>query len=278
MCRKKPTCASCGRAIRSILPNMNGPTAVFAFRNLWDEAYKKYGDLYRAIDKVQLVANDLIAVTKGSTVELVQLMRALTSINFTSMTDVVILTGNGRGTGAMKIARSMFEVSVTAEYLENNPSEADLYLDFAHVIGWRQLLLVEKTSPGKVTPDLKREGEAQYNRIKGKFEKNGRVRNSWSEKSVKKMADEIGKSDLYELVYGLASMLHHVNVGGLIGHEMNWDPEALRIGHGSLLQTVATLYNVHDATDTGFGEKISDLKLQFDQVWDAHVAARDKEK
>ena len=257
---------------------MSGPTAVFAFPNLWDAAYKNHADVYRAIDKVQLVANNLIAATKGSTVELVQLMRALTSINITSMSDVLILTGNGRGTGAMKVARSMYEVSVTAEYLEKNPNETDLYLDFAHVIGWRQLLFVEKTAPGKVTPELKREAEAQYNRIKGRFEKNGRVRNSWSEKSVKKMADEVGKPDLYELVYGLASMLHHVNVGGLIGHEMNWDAEALRIGHGALLQTVTTLYNVHHTTGTGFREKLSDLIKDFEQAWQAHVAARDKRK
>ncbi|MGA7048160.1 MAG: hypothetical protein WBY98_17990, partial [Candidatus Sulfotelmatobacter sp.] len=76
---------------------MIGPTAVFAFPNLWDVAYKNHIDVYRAIDKVQLVGNELIAATKGSTVELVQLMRALTSINVTSMSDVLILTGNGRG-------------------------------------------------------------------------------------------------------------------------------------------------------------------------------------
>jgi hypothetical protein len=257
---------------------MSGSTAVFGFPILWDEAFKKHADVYQAIDKVQLVANELIAATKSSTVELVQLMRALTSINVNSMSDVLILVGNGRGTGAMKIARSMYEVSVTSEYLENNPNEADLYLDFAHVIAWRQLLFAEKSSLGKVTPELKREAEAEYNRIKGKFEKNGRIRNSWSEKSVKKMAEEVGKGDLYELVYGLSSMLHHVSVGGLIGHEMNWDAEALRIGHGALLQTVATLYNVHNTTGTGFGEKISDLIKDFDRVWQAHVAARDKRK
>lgn len=71
-------------------------------------------------------------------------------------------------------------------------------------------------------------------------------------------------------------MLHHVNVGGLIGHEMNWDAEALRIGHGALLQTVATLYNVHNTTGTGFGEKINGLIKDFDRVWQAHVAARDR--
>jgi Family of unknown function (DUF5677) len=257
---------------------VSGPTAVFGFPNLWETTYKKYADIFQAIDKVQLLANELIAATKDSVVEIVQLMRSLTSVNNISMSDVLILVGNGRGTGAIKVARSMYEVSVTAEYLEKNPQEADLYLDFAHVIGWRQLLQTEKSSPAKVTPDLKSEAEAQYNHIKGKFEKNGRVRNSWSEKSVKRMADDIGKADLYELVYGLSSMLHHVNIGGLIGHEMNWDAEALRTGHGALLQTVTTLYNVHHTTGTGFREKITSLIKDFGQVWKAHTAARDKQE
>jgi hypothetical protein len=33
-----------------------------------------------------------------------------------------------RGVGAMKVARSRFEVSITAEYLEKNPAETDLYV------------------------------------------------------------------------------------------------------------------------------------------------------
>ena len=37
---------------------MIGPTAVFAFPNLWDVAYKNHIDVYRAIDKVQLVGNE----------------------------------------------------------------------------------------------------------------------------------------------------------------------------------------------------------------------------
>ena len=57
-----------------------------------------------------------------------EVLRALTSVNNAGMTDVVILTGNRRGVGAMKVARSMFEVSITAEFLRKNPAETDLYL------------------------------------------------------------------------------------------------------------------------------------------------------
>jgi len=59
---------------------------------------------------------------------------------------------------------------------------------------------------------------------------------------------------------------------------MKWEAEALRIGHGALLQTAATLYNVHGSTGTDFGEAIGDLIEDFDRVWQAHVAARDKQK
>lgn len=94
---------------------MASPTAVFAFPDFWDVAYKKYADVYIAIDKLQFVANELIGLTNGSGMEPVQLMRALASINNAGMSDVIVLTGNGRGPGAMKVARSMFEVSITAE-------------------------------------------------------------------------------------------------------------------------------------------------------------------
>jgi len=77
---------------------------------------------------------------------------------------------------AMKVARSLFEISITAEYLEKNPAETDLYLDFAHVIAWKHLQDLERKSPGKVPPEHKRESEIQYNRVKAKFEKNGKVR------------------------------------------------------------------------------------------------------
>ncbi len=98
-----------------------------------------------------------------------EVLRALTSVNNDSMIDVIILAGNRRGAGAMKVARSIFEVSITAEYLAENPAETDLFLDFAHVVAWRHLKGFERMNPGKVPAEHKREAEAEYNRVKGKF-------------------------------------------------------------------------------------------------------------
>jgi Family of unknown function (DUF5677) len=246
---------------------MNEPTACFGFPNLWDAAYTAHADEIRAIDRVQEVANELVVATKEGPDELVEVARALTGVNSASMSDVLILVGNGRGTGAMKVARSMFEVAVVAEYLVKHPDKVDLYLAFAHVIGWRYLELLDRIFHAQIAPELMREAEAQYNTVKGKFEKDGRVRNNWTDKSLRRLADDIGRADLYDLVYGLASMLHHVNVGALISHDLNWDAEALRIGHGALLQTVTALYNAYHETSASLQEKLNTVIAEFKSVW-----------
>jgi hypothetical protein len=86
------------------------------------------------------------------------------------------------------------------------------------------------------------------------------------------MADEIGRTDVYEVMYGAASTLHHVNALGLLGHEFDWTPEALRIAHGSLLQTLVSLYNVSDLNQ--FGSRLSALTKNFQDVWNQYASER----
>lgn len=173
------------------------------------------------------------------------------------------------GTGAVKIARSMLEVSLTAEYLENNPAESVAYLEFAFILAWRWA----QSSPGAYTAEQVLEVEAEYNRVKARFTNSkGRVQNNWSVKPIKQMADEIGRADLYEVMYGATSTLHHVNALGLLGHEMDWVPEALRVAHGSLLQVVCSLYNVSSLSH--FAARFAALTKEFDDVWMKHVSER----
>jgi hypothetical protein len=171
---------------------MSDKPAVFGFPKVWNDAFKDLANVYTAIDKVQEVAADLVKSTQDDKSDLLEVLRTLTSANSVSMTDVIILTGNRRGVGAMKVARSIFEVSITAEYLEKNPGKTDLFLDFAHVASWRYLQAYDQMNPGKLSAEHKREAENQYNRVKAKFEKNRKVRNNWSGKNLKEMAEAIG--------------------------------------------------------------------------------------
>ena len=70
--------------------------------------------------------------------------------------------------------------------------------------------------------------------------------------------------------------MHHGSVMGLIGSELNWEAEALRVGHGGLLHTLVSLYNAYHKPGTEFRERINELAKEFERVWKEHVAARDK--
>ena len=173
--------------------------------------------IFTAIDTLWAVTNDVIVATEGCQDDVQQVIRALTQVTLDGALDVLILARNNRGTGAMKIARSMLEVSLTAQYLENNPKESIAYQEFAYILAWRWA----QSSPGQYTAEQRQQVDAEYNRVRAQFTNSkGRVQNTWSVKSIKQMADEIGRTDIYEVMYGAASALHHVNALGLLGHEL----------------------------------------------------------
>src|SRR5208283_5139647 len=170
---------------------MEPPKAIFGIPSVWDSTFETHESIFRAVEDLRSIAKDLVAVTKDSPQELVQVQCALTQICSESMFDVLLLVGNQRGAGGMKIARGMFEISVISEYLEKNPNEVHDYLDFSNVEALRHLQTVEKYSPGRVSPELMQQAEAEYNRVKSRFSNaKGNVQLRWADKSIKQMADE----------------------------------------------------------------------------------------
>lgn len=238
----------------------------FGFPQLWEKAYKAHDEVYRAIAELTRVAAELLAATQDSKQDQVQVMSALTRVISDSMNDVLILAGNRRGTGAMKLARGMYEISTIAEYLKKNPSETGAYLDFVHVSSWRHLQRLERNSPGAVPPDLMRDTETEYNRVNGRFtDLRNRVRLNWTDKTIKKMAEDIDQVDRYEAVYSVSSELHHMNAMGLLGHELDWISEALKVAHASFLGTVRMLHSV-----SGAGEltvKVNTAASRYSSAW-----------
>lgn len=243
--------------------------AVFGFPDVWNETFRAYELRFHAIDKLQALSSELVSATKTHEEKLVSILNVLTDISSRSMTDVIILVGNKRDASAMKIARGMFEVDIISGYLEKNPQEVDAYSEFSLVQAWRYVVSGEKHSPGSVVPEFKDQVEAEYNRAKGRFtDAKGRVAKSFSGKSIRAMAEELGRLNLYELAYSSASDLHHVSFVGIIGHELDWSREALDVAHGSLLQTVASLYNVSQSEPllAGFHEKVTAAITEFNSV------------
>jgi hypothetical protein len=90
--------------------------------------------------------------------------------------------------------------------------------------------------------------EAEYDQVKQKFTNaKGGVQRRWTSKSLKQMAEEVERLNLYEMAYGPASELHHMPFTGIIAHELDWSREASFIAHGALMATTISLFNViHD--------------------------------
>jgi hypothetical protein len=184
-----------------------------------------------------------------------------------AMNDVMLLCGNGSGIGAMKIVRGMFETSTLAEYLRRNPNEILDYVDFGAVLAWRRLHTLKGEKRDSLTPEQVKQLEDEYDSVKTRFTTNDRERNNWTTKSLRKMAEELGRSESYNLVYGLACSLHHANFEGLMGyHEMKdgklemmgppsfaWIGAALVAAHENLWRALKTL---NDCGKLGFDPKL----------------------
>jgi hypothetical protein len=196
----------------------------------------------------------------------------LARMTTTGWIELLILVGNGAGLGAMKIARGMFETAVTAEYLRRTPEEIDDYVEYGHVLDFKRI----KLFPEAVSPEKARMIEQEYNRVKPRFEKDGRVRGQWNKHSIFEMAESVEREQQYRIPYSLAASIHHGNFEGLIAHlsgdetqleidsppSLAWVKQALVSGHVYVLQALNTLNTFFDL---GF-----DLKAagdEFEKVW-----------
>jgi hypothetical protein len=83
---------------------MSEMPAVFGFPDLWGKSYGHHKHLYQVIAGSSDVAAEIITSTAADNGEAVTALGSLASLNLGSMQDVVILIGNRRGAGAMKLA------------------------------------------------------------------------------------------------------------------------------------------------------------------------------
>lgn len=246
----------------------------FGFEDFWPQASKEYADVFPVITRLIAVVNEALDAAEKKRSGLLDLsVIALVRMTGFAMNDVLILCGNGSGIGAMKIVRGMFETSILAEYLRRNPNEVSDYVDFGAVLAWRRhTLMGEKRS--NLTSEQVKQLEDEYDSVQSRFTTNGKVRYNWTTKKLWKMAEELGRSESYDLVYGLACSLHHANFEGLMGYhqikdgklEMTgppsfaWTGAALVAAHENLLRALETL---NDCCKLGFDARVETASEEF---------------
>jgi len=251
----------------------------FGFEDFWPQASKEYADVFHVIARLIAVVNEALDAAEKKPRELLDLsVIALVRMTGFAMNDVMLLCGNGSGIGAMKIVRGMFETSILAEYLIHHPNEVADYVDFGAVLAWRRLHTLKGEKRNSMTPEQVKQLEDEYDSVKARFTTNGRERNNWTTKSLRKLAEELGRSESYNLVYGLACSLHHANFEGLMGyHEMKdgklemigppsfaWIGAALVAAHEYLWRALKTL---NDCCKLGFDAQVEATSEEFNNLW-----------
>lgn len=220
--------------------NLNQRKACFGIPDVWEEQYTKYEPQMLAIERLQKLAAELLSRPPAVATDVTGIVLALLRVTGDSMFDVLFLVGNKRGFGAIKIARSMFEAAVTSKYLVAHPNEVTDFIDFGSLKSVQHLESLKKHHPGKIPPELFTKAEAQAANVRSRFtDSKGRIRNRWSKKSIREMAEEGKLLNVYETAYSLFSDIHHLSLPGLISHETDCCEQALRVAQGSLL--VATI-------------------------------------
>jgi hypothetical protein len=195
--------------------------------------------------------------------QLPDLLKQITQVVANSMESVMLLVVNGCGIDGLRIARTMFESAVTVHYLDSHPELVQDFVDYLWVIRKRHYDFLQSLPPDKrhVIPAEKiNETETNYERVKGRFtDSRGRIRNSWSETSLYKMAKEIGGESLYGAVYRFGSSLTHTDILAVIagsGPSGDVEPvpssENLTLAFGTAVMSYATTLTAFDKV-VGFG-------------------------
>src|SRR5690606_301 len=116
---------------------------------------------------------------------------------------------------ASVILRTLVEIAITLGYISNKPDErADRFIEYEYINQYRLLQVIDKHFFDTVIDSERR------NQIYNDYENNKhhyRNKTQWSDKSIAKMADEIGMSFWYDAVYEFDSSYVHSNISATRG-------------------------------------------------------------
>jgi Family of unknown function (DUF5677) len=110
--------------------------------------------------------------------------------------ELLCLAVNGYGIGALKLLRGLYERVVTASYIADHPSEADLFLDFRFISRHRALQsYVDSGTKKQEWVEAARTAKDAYDRIKHRFEIDSckkcgtkKINHTWSKLDFASMA------------------------------------------------------------------------------------------
>jgi hypothetical protein len=195
----------------------------FGFEGFWKTAYDAFPRFWDAYPRILEAFGSLTARSYENVNPLQKVSINLGILAATSLIEVTTLVGNGLGHGALKIARSMLEVAINAEFLRLHPAEVDNYIDYWLVERHKLMTYVRNDAPHLLPSypqQLQNEVEAEFQAVKSRFEVGNppRLRAGWCSTDLAGRAAKTDFQEAYRLIYPMGNKLLHGTIGGLNMH------------------------------------------------------------
>lgn len=182
--------------------------------------------------------------------------------------EVVTLTGNGLGSGAMRILRSLLETAINIEFFRLRPEAFEDYKEWYHVERFREFEFLRQHAADAfalLDPEAVTNAEREMARVRPRFEQArydgaARLRGSWSSLDLGARAVATDFANSYRLINPLASSFVHETMYGMLRHfdaardenrievppTLRWAKEALSGAHHVMVKVVESLGRTFD--------------------------------
>ena len=268
-----------------------GPIQV-GFPQFLPECIAAFPKFFEVLPRLQQSANEIYSMVPLTLEPPQKLALVLSLAVGYSMTEVITLVGNGCGSGAMKLVRSMLENAVNGEYLRRHPEQFEDYRDWFFVEQKRLLDDVRVKSPGilkSVGDEKVQHIEREFVRVKPRYVigKDERLQSSWCKESFLVRAKAVGLEATYFGIYVPGCELLHGSVGGLAALFDTTDDtevldkppslklceQALSAAHLCIVQALGTLVNTLEIDPNPYSELERDCGYAWGYPAESHSAA-----
>ncbi len=162
---------------------------------------------------------------------------------------MMLLCKQRYGEDALVLSRTLFEMMVMMSYILADSTDERLlrWVEhdwvtrkemFDYVVSKDDLIknVNERIGSGQAEPDVLSTIESEYARVMKKYD----YKQGWSDKSIQKMANKVGRGDAYKTVYKLQCMVGHTNARSINEYMQHSSEEGFVINIGANLDLAET--------------------------------------
>ena len=236
---------------------------VFGFPQFWPVVEREYARFFEVGPKTLTAMH---SITDRAYSQLEPYQRAILNLSMVAgitFIEIVTLTVNGLGHGAMRNLRTLLEISINTEYLRLCPAEFEDYKQWHWVERCKEQEYLREHANDifkQIDPEVVREVEVNMARVRPRFERakfdgNKELRTGWCSRNLADRSIVTGHKDAYRLINPISSSFVHETMYGMIRYfdaekdvnrievppSLDESKRALSGGHHCMVRVVKTL-------------------------------------